>query len=83
MSEFSNGGPRRLTRSRKGQVVAGVCSGVGQYLNIDANLVRLGFVVLTVFGGMGILLYLAAWVILPEEGEDTSIAESWVNKRRP
>ncbi|MBV9444734.1 MAG: PspC domain-containing protein [Streptosporangiaceae bacterium] len=82
MSEINNGGPRRLHRSRKGQVVAGVCSGVGEYLNIDANLVRLGFVVLTVFGGMGILLYLAAWVILPEEGEDTSIAETWVNKRK-
>ncbi len=82
MSETSNGGPKRLTRSRKGQWVAGVCSGLGDYLNMDPNLIRLGFAVLTVFGGVGILLYLAAWVILPEEGEDTSIAETWVNKRR-
>jgi phage shock protein PspC (stress-responsive transcriptional regulator) len=82
MNETSGGGPKRLARSRKGQVVAGVCSGLGEYLNVDANLVRLGFAVATIFGGLGILLYLVAWVILPEEGEDTSIAETWVNKRR-
>jgi phage shock protein PspC (stress-responsive transcriptional regulator) len=82
MNETSGSGPKRLARSRKGQVVAGVCSGLGEYLNVDANLVRLGFAVVTIFGGLGILLYLVAWVILPEEGEDTSIAETWVNKRR-
>jgi phage shock protein C len=82
MSEMNNGGPRRLARSRKGQIVAGVCSGLGDYLKVDANVVRLGFAVLTIFGGLGILIYLIAWVILPEEDQDTSIAESWVKKQR-
>jgi phage shock protein C len=82
MSEMNNGGPKRLARSRKGQVVAGVCSGLGEYLKVDPNVVRLAFAVLTIFGGMGILIYMIAWVILPEEDQDTSIAESWVNKRR-
>jgi phage shock protein PspC (stress-responsive transcriptional regulator) len=62
--------------------VAGVCSGLGEYFKVDPNIVRLAFAVLTVFGGFGVLLYLIAWVILPEEDQDTSIAESWVNKRR-
>lgn len=83
MSENSNFGAKRLHRSRKGQVVAGVCAGLADYFNVDANLVRLIFAVVTVFTvGVGVLLYLAAWVILPEEGESTSIAETWVNKRR-
>jgi phage shock protein C len=46
------------------------------------NLVRLAFGVLTVFYGLGILLYVAAWAILPEEGEDSSILEGFVNKRQ-
>jgi len=84
MSEYGNdGGPKRLVRSRKGQMIAGVASGLADYLNVDANLVRLGFAVLSIFGGLGILLYLVAWVILPEEGDGNSIAEQWVNKRRP
>ena len=84
MSENSrSGGTKRLYRSRKSQVVAGVCAGLAEYFNVDANLVRLVFAVVAVFtAGVGVLLYLAAWVILPEEGEDTSIAETWVHKRR-
>lgn len=82
MSEMNNGGPKRLARNREGQIVAGVCSGLGDYLKVDANVVRLAFAVATIFGGLGILIYLIAWVILPEEDQDTSIAESWVNKRK-
>ena len=56
-------------------------SGLGAYFGVDVNLVRLAFGVLTVFYGLGILLYLIAWLILPEEGEDGSIVESFVSKR--
>jgi phage shock protein PspC (stress-responsive transcriptional regulator) len=45
-------------------------------------LVRLAFALLTVFGGMGILLYLGAWVVIPDEIDGTSIAESVINKQR-
>ena len=47
---------------------------------MDVNLVRLGFGVLTIFYGLGILIYLVAWAILPEEGEDNSIFESFVHR---
>jgi phage shock protein PspC (stress-responsive transcriptional regulator) len=82
MSEYSNGNSKRLYRSRKGQMVGGVCAGVAEHFGVDVNLVRLGFAVFTIFAGVGVLVYLAAWVMLPEEGEDTSIAETWMSQRR-
>jgi phage shock protein C len=82
MSEYKIGG-KRIYRSKKGQLVAGVCAGLAEHFGIDANLVRLAFAVFTIFFGMGVLIYLAAWVILPEDGEDTSIAENWMGKGRP
>jgi phage shock protein PspC (stress-responsive transcriptional regulator) len=82
MSEDNgSSGGKRLLRIRQGRIVAGVCAGLGAYFGIDVNLVRLAFGVLTVFYGLGILLYLVAWLILPEEGEDGSIVESFVSKR--
>ena len=82
MSE-NNGssGGKRLLRIRQGRIAAGVCAGLGAYFGVDVNLVRLAFGVFTVFYGLGILLYLIAWLILPEEGEDGSIVESFVSKR--
>jgi phage shock protein C len=82
MSENNGSGGKRLLRIRQGRLVAGVCTGLADYFGIDVNLVRLAFGVLTVFYGLGILLYLIAWAILPEEGEDGSILESLINKRR-
>jgi phage shock protein C len=78
----SNGG-KRLLRVRQGRMVAGVCTGLAGYFRVDVNLVRLAFGVFTIFYGLGILLYLVAWVILPEEGEDHSILESFLGKHRP
>lgn len=77
-----SGGSKPLYRLRHGRLVAGVCAGLAAYFGIDATLVRLAFAVLTVFGGLGILLYLCAWVIIPDETDGTSIADNFVNKRR-
>ncbi len=91
MADMSNSnGSKRLVRSRDGRmvagvcsgIVAGVCSGIADYFGVDVNLVRLGFIVATFIGFIGILAYLAAWVILPEEGEDASIAENLFNKKQ-
>lgn len=59
---------KRLVRSRTDRLIFGVCGGLGQYLGVDSNLVRLAFVVLTLFSGAGILLYLALALIMPAEG---------------
>jgi len=80
MSENNGSGGKRLLRRREGRMVAGVCAGLAAYFGIDVNLVRLGFGVFTVFYGLGVLIYLIAWAILPEEGEKDSILESFVNK---
>ena len=48
-------------------MIAGVCGGFAAYSGIDANIVRLMMVLLAVFGGAGLLLYLVAWVIVPED----------------
>jgi phage shock protein PspC (stress-responsive transcriptional regulator) len=56
---------RRLTRSDTDRLVGGVCGGLAEYLQVDATLVRLGFVVLSALGGAGILIYLALWLLVP------------------
>ena len=84
MAVMSNvNGSKTLVRTRDGRIVAGVCSGLAEYFSIDANLIRVIVAVLTVFtGGVGALAYLAAWVVIPEEGEKSSIAENMINKNR-
>ncbi len=60
----------RIRRSRADRRVAGVAGGLGRHLDIDPLIVRVAFVVLTFFGGVGLLLYLALWLLLPEDGSD-------------
>ena len=58
---------KRLLRSKKNRMIAGVCAGIGNYLGIDATVIRLLWVLLTFFsGGVGVLAYIIAWVIIPE-----------------
>lgn len=58
---------RKLYRSRTDRKIAGVCAGFAEYLDIDPTLVRLVWVVMVFFGGGGLLGYLIAWIVLPEE----------------
>ena len=62
-------GPRRLYRSRDDRVIGGVCGGIAKYFDIDPVLVRVGAVALVFLGGAGILAYLAAVLLIPNEGE--------------
>ncbi|WP_081924392.1 PspC domain-containing protein [Pseudonocardia halophobica] len=60
--------PFRLHRSRSDKMIAGVCGGLAESLNVDAGLIRIALVALTVLGfGFGIVLYVAAWFLAPEE----------------
>ncbi|MGH3443115.1 MAG: PspC domain-containing protein [Nitriliruptorales bacterium] len=58
---------RRLTRSETDKMIAGVAGGLAQYFNIDPTLVRVAFVLLAVFGGSGLIVYLVMWLIVPAE----------------
>jgi phage shock protein C len=73
-----NGGNRTkvLVRSQNGRMLAGVCAGLAGYFGLDVTLVRVIVAVVSVLtGGAGVLAYLAAWVIIPSEGETTPVAE--------
>ena len=64
----------RLERSRSDRMLAGVCGGLARTFGIHPAFYRVGFVVLTLIGGAGILIYLAAAVVIPDEGKQDSIA---------
>ncbi|HMA46785.1 MAG TPA: PspC domain-containing protein [Frankiaceae bacterium] len=74
--------PRQLRRSRSNRVVAGVAGGLGRYAGVDPVVFRVSFVVLTVFGGAGLLLYLVGWLIIPDEADAVSPAEALVGRGR-
>lgn len=57
---------RRLTRSRTDRTVAGVAGGLAEYFDVDATLVRLLFVVGTLLGGPGLIVYIILWLVMPE-----------------
>jgi phage shock protein PspC (stress-responsive transcriptional regulator) len=57
---------KRLHRSSTDRKVAGVCGGIAQYLGWDPTLVRLLWILLTLAGGSGILIYLILWVVMPD-----------------
>ena len=63
---------KRLYRSRSDAMLAGVCGGLGAYFDLDANLIRLIFVLFAAVGGAGVLAYVALWLIVPVEGCSTS-----------
>ncbi|MCX7750794.1 MAG: PspC domain-containing protein [Candidatus Bipolaricaulota bacterium] len=59
---------RRLYRSRDDAILGGVCGGIGHYLGVDPTLVRVVFAVLALASGVGVLLYLLLWFVVPREG---------------
>jgi phage shock protein PspC (stress-responsive transcriptional regulator) len=58
---------RKLYRSQTNRKLAGVCGGLAEYFNTDATLIRVLFVVLTLLGGSGIVIYLVMWILVSEE----------------
>ena len=58
---------KRIYRSKHDRVLGGVCSGLGNYFNIDPVLVRVLWAVSFFVGGVGLLGYIIAWIIIPEE----------------
>jgi phage shock protein PspC (stress-responsive transcriptional regulator) len=72
--------PRRLVRPRDRRWLGGVASGLGSYFDLSPTIYRIAFVALALAGGTGVLLYIAAWVVIPEEGEADSIAASFLKR---
>ena len=73
---------KRLERSSSDRMVAGVSGGLGRYFDLSPAVFRLGFVILTLLGGAGVLVYLAALLVVPAEGTEQSIAAQVLAERR-
>ena len=73
--------PRRLTRSHRHRMIAGVCGGLGDYFQVEPLFFRIGFAALTFAGGFGLLLYAIGWVFIPSEGDPQRAGiESWARE---
>jgi phage shock protein PspC (stress-responsive transcriptional regulator) len=73
---------RQLRRSADGAMLGGVGAGIARYLDADVTLIRIILVALFLLPGPGPALYLAAWLLIPRDGEDQSIAAAWIAGRR-
>jgi phage shock protein C len=73
---------RGLHRSTDDRMIAGVASGIARYFDVDVTIVRISIAVLSVFGGAGIALYIAGWLLMPVAGSDQSIATKLTRKGR-
>jgi phage shock protein PspC (stress-responsive transcriptional regulator) len=67
--------PRLLRRPAGGRILGGVAAGLAAYFDLDVAHVRIILVALSFLGGAAVPLYLAAWLLIPEEGSDTAIAD--------
>ena len=73
---------RQLRRSADDRMLAGVAGGIARYMDVDVTLVRVIIAALALLNGVGLALYIAAWLLIPEDGEDQSIAAAWIAGRR-
>jgi phage shock protein PspC (stress-responsive transcriptional regulator) len=72
---------RQLRRSADDRMLAGVAGGIARYLDADVTLVRVIIAALALFTGAGAALYIAAWLLIPEDGEDQPVAAAWIAGR--
>jgi len=74
MADFSQFKNKKLYRSQANRMLGGVCGGIAEYFSIDANLVRLIWVAISLIGGFGVLVYIASLFIVPNNPDQTSVA---------
>jgi len=63
-------------------MLAGVAAGLAEYFDVDPTIVRVGFVALSFLGGIAVPLYLAGWLLIPDEGAELSVAEELLARER-
>jgi len=72
----------RLHRAGEHRMLAGVAGGLADYFDVDPTMVRIGFVALAFLGGLAVPLYLAGWLLIPDEGAEESLAEELIARER-
>jgi phage shock protein PspC (stress-responsive transcriptional regulator) len=73
---------RELRRSADDRMLAGVAGGIARYLDADVTLVRVIIAALVLLTGAGLALYIAAWLLIPGDGDDQSLAAAWIAGRQ-
>ena len=63
---------KKLYRSKKDKMIAGVCGGIAEYFDVDPTLIRLLTVIFVLLGGAGVVAYIIAWIIIPQTPEQVS-----------
>ncbi len=71
---------RRLALDVEHKKIAGVCAGFARYMNIDVILVRIIWLVLAISGGVGLIAYLIAWILMPKDRPSAEPAGQYVNQ---
>ncbi|MDQ6798955.1 MAG: PspC domain-containing protein [Actinomycetota bacterium] len=74
-NQTSSPAPPRLTRSTGDKVVSGVCGGLGRHFGVDPVVFRIAFVVMALAGGSGVLLYLVAWLLVPDDHSGATVLD--------
>ena len=72
--------PSRLYRSETNRVIAGVAGGLAEYFGIDPTIVRVLFVLMSIWGGSGVLIYLLLWIIIPSESDVHEVSKGHTAK---
>ena len=73
---------RLLRRSADDRMLASMAGGLARYLDADVTLVRIIVAALALLTGAGVAVYIAAWLLIPEDGEDQSVAAAWIADRQ-
>ncbi|MBP3356219.1 MAG: PspC domain-containing protein [Rikenellaceae bacterium] len=73
---------RRFYRSRSDRSIAGICGGLAEYLGCDAGILRLVTLILIVFGGLSIWIYIILWLVIPEKPAESDFFRPQTEKRR-
>ena len=65
---------KRLYRSKIDRILGGVCAALGEHLDVDPNIIRLIWVAVTILSfGVGVIVYILAWILIPESGEEVAL----------
>ena len=80
-SPYESAPSQTLSRPVHGRMLGGVAAGIARYLDVDVTIIRILFAALTLIGGSAVLIYLAAWLLIPEDGADQSIAAGLFQSR--
>jgi phage shock protein PspC (stress-responsive transcriptional regulator) len=79
-NETERAAPRRLTRRSHDRVLAGVAGGLADYTGMDPIIFRIAFIALAIAGGSGFLIYLLAWLVIPEENEEVPVGRHLLDR---